>query len=130
MEKIRVDKWLHAVRIFKTRTPATEACDSGKVKINDATVKPARLISIGEKVTVRKGTINITLKVLKLIDKRVSATEAAKCYEDFTPTEEREKMKLPAAFHAFASRERGAGRPTKKDRRDIDQLNEAWWEEE
>jgi ribosome-associated heat shock protein Hsp15 len=128
---VRIDKWLHAVRLFKTRTIATEACDGSKVSVNNTTVKPARHILEGDIITMKKGGITFTYKVLKLIEKRVGAPQAVLCYEDLTPAEEKNKVVLPPAFYLYGERDKGDGRPTKKDRRDIDDLQKAkeeWWD--
>jgi ribosome-associated heat shock protein Hsp15 len=130
-DKVRIDKWLHAVRLYKSRTNATDACDGGKVKINGVAVKPSRLIEIGETIVLKKRSSTFTYKVLKLIEKRVGAPVAQLCYEDLTPIEEKQKQALPSAFIDFESRAKGEGRPTKKNRREIDFLKQAtehWWE--
>lgn len=130
MEKVRIDKWLWSVRIFKTRTLATNACKSGKVKISDKTIKPAYLLTRGETVQVRKDGFDLTFAVKDLINKRVSATLAAPCYENLTPPEELNKYKDWFVGKAAAERrEKGAGRPTKRERRDIDHFKEeSIWE--
>ncbi len=130
-DKVRIDKWLHAVRLYKSRTNATDACDGGKVKINGVAVKPSRLIEIGETIVLKKRSSTFTYKVLKLIEKRVGAPVAQLCYEDLTPIEEKQKQALPSAFIGFESRAKGEGRPTKRNRREIDLLKQAtedWWE--
>lgn len=132
LEKVRVDKWLHAVRLYKSRTNATDACDGGKVKINGIAVKPSRMIEAGETVVLKKRSSTFTYKVIKIIEKRVGAPIAQQCYEDLTPIEEKQKTVLPSAFVEFGARERGDGRPTKRDRRAIDNLKqnaENWWED-
>jgi ribosome-associated heat shock protein Hsp15 len=131
-EKVRIDKWLHAVRLYKSRTIATEACDGGKVKINGVAIKPSRLITTGEIVTLRKRSSLFTYEVLKTIEKRVGAAIAQECYRDLTPVEEKEKSLMPLAFIDFGTREQGDGRPTKKDRREIDDMKqnrEEWWQD-
>jgi ribosome-associated heat shock protein Hsp15 len=131
VEKIRIDKWLHAVRLYKSRTNATDACDGGKVKVNGSAVKPSRLIALGEAIVLRKRSSTFTYVVVKIIEKRVSAVIAKNCYNDLTPEAEKLKIDLPSAFIDFGARDRGEGRPTKKDRREIDDLKksrEDWWE--
>ena len=132
MDKIRVDKWLHAVRLYKSRTLATEACDAGKIKIAGKSIKPSRNIEIGEIITIKKNSATFTFKVLKLIEKRVNASIAETCFEDITPIEEKQSSNLPSAFvNDFGIRNKGDGRPTKKDRREIDELKENredWWQ--
>lgn len=124
VQKIRIDKWLWAVRIFKTRTKASKACDEGKVKILDEKIKSSYKLSINEIVNVRVNYQYRTFKVLKIIEKRVGAVLAAECFEDLTPPEELEKMNLKSVFLPSAFRKRGDGRPTKKDRREIDKHHE------
>lgn len=124
-KKVRIDKWLWSVRIFKTRTKASDACKSGKVKIGEANVKPSLLITGGETLLVRKEGFNLIFKVVSLIDKRVSATLAQPCYENLTPEEEMNKYKSWYVGKGSAERrEKGAGRPTKKERREIDDFKE------
>lgn len=121
MQKVRVDKWLWSVRIFKSRTMAANACKNGKVKIEGHTLKPSSFVQKGDVLIVRKDHFNFTFKVVELIEKRVSAKLAEPCYENLTPTEEMNKFKsffLGNAGQEF--REKGSGRPTKKERRVID----------
>lgn len=126
MEKVRIDKWLWSVRIFKSRTIATDACKAGRVKIAGEAVKPSYLLSRGEVVTVKKEGFNFQFQALDLIEKRVGAPLAVACYLDITPEEERNKYNawflngMPAA----EKREKGAGRPTKKERRELDDFKE------
>lgn len=123
LDKVRVDKWLWSVRVFKSRTMATDACKSGRVKINDKNAKPSTTIERGDLVSVRKEGFNLQFKVLDLIQKRVGAPIAQTCYENVTP--EAEMMKYKNWYVGKAqveSREKGAGRPTKRERRDIDQF--------
>ncbi|MBM3404034.1 MAG: RNA-binding S4 domain-containing protein [Bacteroidetes bacterium] len=119
--KLRIDKWLWAVRIFKTRSLAAEACHTGKVRIDDIEVKASRAVHPGEVITVKAGIIQKTYRVLGLLEKRVSAKLAAGYVEDLTPPEEYKKLELQRDS-AFILRDRGAGRPTKKERRIIDKL--------
>ena len=124
-KKVRVDKWLWSVRIFKTRTKATDACKSGKVKIEETNLKPSFLISGGETLSVKKDGFNLTFKVVSLIDKRVSATLAQPCYENLTPADELNKYKdWYIGKGAAERRDKGAGRPTKRERRDIDDFKD------
>ena len=123
LEKVRVDKWLWSVRIFKSRTIATDACKSGKVKIDDTTVKASQTIQRGDILEVRKDGFLFQYKVVGLIEKRVGAPIAQTCYEDLTPEEELNKYKEWFVGKAAAEkRERGAGRPTKRERREIEQF--------
>ncbi len=130
-KKVRIDKWLWSVRIFKTRTKATDACKSGKVKIDDKAVKPSLLITGGETLAVRKNGFNLSFKVVALIDRRVSATLAAPCYEDLTPEAELNKYRdWYIGKAAPERRDKGAGRPTKRERREIDSFKDLFFEEE
>ncbi len=125
MKKVRIDKWLWSVRIFKSRTISTAVVKGGGVKINDVKLKPSFLLEGGEIVQVRKEGFNLTFKVLKLIEKRVGAPIAVECYENLTPEEELNKFNewfVGKARPEF--REKGAGRPTKRERRDIDKFKE------
>ena len=121
MAKIRIDKWLWAVRIFKTRAISTDACNSGKVKIDGRSIKPSRSIKLNETITVQKGIIKFVYEVSGLIEKRVSAKIASDNVNDLTSTEEKFKMKAASA-QPVTTRDKGMGRPTKKDRRNIDKL--------
>ena len=121
VSKIRIDKWLWAVRIFKTRAIATAACNSGKVKIDGRSIKPSRAIKLDETITVQKGIIKFVYNVTGLIEKRVPAKIANENVNDLTPEEEKFKMKAASA-QPRATRDKGLGRPTKKDRRSIDKL--------
>ncbi|MEZ4918305.1 MAG: RNA-binding S4 domain-containing protein [Saprospiraceae bacterium] len=131
MKKVRVDKWLWSVRIFKSRTIATDACKSGKVRIGDDTLKPSQLIEEGQTITVRKNGFNLEFKVLQLLEKRVGAPIAVTCYEEVTPEAERNKYEswFLNAKRTSEMRERGSGRPTKKDRREIEEFKQ-WWDED
>ncbi len=119
LKKVRIDKWLWSVRIFKSRTAATKACDDGKVKLEGDSLKASKQIEADISLVVRVNHKVRTIKVLKLIEKRVGAAIAETCYEDLTPPEELEPVHR-SAFIQVGKRERGAGRPTKKERRQID----------
>jgi len=120
-KKIRIDKWLWTVRIFKSRTQATTACKSGRIKIGDKNLKPSYLITIGESIMVRKNGFNLEFVVKGILKSRVSATLAAPCYDNITPEEELNKYKSWFVGKAAAEqRTKGAGRPTKKERREIE----------
>ena len=121
MQKIRIDKWLWSVRIFKTRTLASNECRNSNVKLNDKKAKPSSLVSVGDELLVSKNGFNLHFKVIKLIEKRVSATLAEVCYENLTTEEEMNKFKdWYIGKGKTEKREPGTGRPTKKERRDID----------
>lgn len=115
----RVDKWLWSIRAFKTRTSAGDACSTGKVRVNGEPAKPATKVSIGDRVEARRGTRQLVYEVTAVIEKRVSAAAAAECYIDMSPVEETPD---PVFVVPGGTRERGAGRPTKRDRRIIDQF--------
>ncbi len=120
-KKVRIDKWLWSVRIFKSRTMASNACRSGKVKIGEKIIKPSTPIEVDQIISVRKNGFEFLFKSVKLISKRVSATLAQPCYEDLTPPEELNKYKDWYVGKANSEkRAKGLGRPTKRERRDID----------
>ncbi|MCF8228145.1 MAG: RNA-binding S4 domain-containing protein [Bacteroidales bacterium] len=121
MEGFRVDKWLWSVRIFKTRSQATDACRKGKVKIDEQEVKPSREVRIGDIIKTDLKIFEKTVEVKELLDKRVSAKLVDKYMNDLTPQEEYDKPKKMRETN-YEYRERGAGRPTKKERRMIDYL--------
>lgn len=125
LEKVRIDKWLWSVRIFKSRTLATDACKEGKVKVGTDKVKPSYMLTQGEVVQVHKEGFNLTYKVLGLLEKRVGAPIAQQCYENLTPEEELRKYDDWFIGKANAEvRERGSGRPTKKERREIEEFKQ------
>lgn len=117
----RIDKWLWAVRLFKTRTEAADACKGGKVKMSNETVKPSRELKVNELITVQQGILKRTVRVKALLEKRVGAKLVPAYMEDLTPEEEYEKQRVHNEMHALQGYE-GKGRPTKKDRRNIDRL--------
>lgn len=119
-EKLRIDKYLWSIRLFKTRSLATEACDSGKVKCNDMNVKPSKTVNIGETYEVKTVARRWTVKVTGLLHNRLAHTEAIKYYEDLTPPEELERMKFEASSFHTGKRLSKVGRPTKKQRRDLE----------
>ena len=121
LEKVRIDKWLWAVRIFKTRSLAAEACQKGHVKIGEMPVKPSRELKGGEVVKVRMAPIEREYRVKLLTDKRMSAQLSVDYVEDITPMETLDFLNSVKAY-GFEFRPRGAGRPTKRDRRMIDKL--------
>ncbi|MBR2936400.1 MAG: RNA-binding S4 domain-containing protein [Paludibacteraceae bacterium] len=121
MMEVRVDKYLWAMRIYKTRSIATDACKCGRVKMNGVELKPSRVFHIGDIFTVRKGPITYTYRILQLSANRLGAKMVADYMEDITPKEQLEILEL-ARFAAQSGRDRGTGRPTKKDRREIEQF--------
>jgi ribosome-associated heat shock protein Hsp15 len=120
-EGVRIDKWLWAVRVFKTRTLAADACRGGRVKIGDAQVKASRLVKPGEIVVVSLGQITRTLRIRALLKNRVAAKMVADWMEDLTPPEEYEKLNRDREG-VFGHRPKGVGRPTKRERRVIEIL--------
>lgn len=120
-EGVRIDKWLWAVRLFKTRGDVAEACRSNRVTVNGATVKPSREVRAGEVVAVRKMPVVYSFRILELVANRQPARNVPRYIEDVTPQSELDKLEMARAG-AFAVRDRGMGRPTKKERRDIEEL--------
>ena len=119
--EVRVDKYLWAMRIYKTRSIATDACKCGRVKMNGVEVKPSRVFHVGDVFTVRKGPITYTYRILQLWGNRLGAKMVPEYLQDITPKEQLELLEL-ARYAAQSGRDRGTGRPTKKDRRDIEQF--------
>ncbi len=117
--EVRIDKWLWAVRLYKTRTIAAEACRKGQVSLNGVNLKPSRMVKVGEVVSVRKAPITLSFKILQAIENRVSAKLVPEMLEDVTPPEQYELLEL-SKISGFVDRARGTGRPTKKERRDLD----------
>lgn len=126
LEKVRVDKWLWAVRIFKSRTLATSACKSNKVSIDGVPIKASYTVERGMTLEVKKEGYNMVYKIVDLLEKRVSAKLAEPCYENLTPKEELNKFKDWYLFNSgnLEVREKGLGRPTKRDRRNIDKFKD------
>jgi len=121
MDQIRIDKWLWAVRVFKTRTMAADACKAGKVKIEGQSVKPSREVKLDDVISIQLGAFIKTVRVIGIIKNRVSAKLAVNHIKDLTPAEEYERLKMMRELN-YENRERGTGRPTKKERRNIVQL--------
>ena len=121
MDELRLDKYLWSIRVYKTRTDATDACKGGKVRVNGSDIKPSKGVKIGDVITARKGAVVYTYKVLELIDKRQGAKLVPRYAENLTPQEELDKLRAPVETF-FLKRDRGAGRPTKKDRRQMEDL--------
>jgi ribosome-associated heat shock protein Hsp15 len=120
---LRIDKWLWTVRLFKTRSQAAEACRKGKVAIDGIPVKPSRIIREGDIISVRRAPSVFTYRVKALAGSRQSASQAVEFLEDLTPEEEKEKS-VHKNLLIFSRRDRGTGRPSKRDRRIIDRLKE------
>jgi ribosome-associated heat shock protein Hsp15 len=119
MNEVRIDKWMWATRIFKTRTIAVEACKKGRVMINNVTVKPSRMIKKNDVLQVRKPPIVYSFKVLELTDKRMGARLVENFLQNVTTADQLEILELQK-IEGFVNRARGTGRPTKKDRRDLE----------
>jgi ribosome-associated heat shock protein Hsp15 len=117
IEATRVDQWLWAVRLFRTRSLATAACKGGHVRVNGNPAKPATSVRVGDRVEARVGDRDRVLEVVRLIDKRVAAPLAAECLVDHSPPAPPREHVAP-----LFRRDRGAGRPTKKDRRSLDRM--------
>ena len=117
--KVRLDKYLWSIRVFKTRTQATEAIDKGRVKLKGDNVKASRNVVIGDVYDAKTEHKNWVIKVTKLLDGRVAYPEAISHYEDLTPVEELERVRQVAASFHTGKRLSKIGRPTKKDRRDL-----------
>ena len=122
-EQARIDKWLWAVRIYKTRSIAAEACKKGHVSIGDRTAKPAHNVRVGDIINVKKAPITYSFKVLKCAENRVGAKLVPELMENVTPQEQYEILEM-SRMSGFVDRARGTGRPTKKERRDLDQFVE------
>jgi ribosome-associated heat shock protein Hsp15 len=126
MSEARIDKWMWAARIFKTRTLAAEACKKGRVSINGAAAKASRTIKAGDVIGVRKSPITYSFKVVQAIEKRVGAKLLPQVMENVTPAEQYEILELSRAG-GFVDRAKGSGRPTKKERRTLDEFTDPEW---
>jgi ribosome-associated heat shock protein Hsp15 len=122
MSEVRIDKWMWATRIFKTRTIAVEACKKNRVMINNLAVKPSRMVKVGDIIQVRKPPVTYSFKVRDLTANRVGAKLVPDYLENITPPEQYEILELQK-INGFIDRARGTGRPTKKDRRDLDDFS-------
>ncbi len=118
-DEARIDKWLWAARIYKTRSIAADACKNGRVSVGGTTVKPSRSLKVGETVSVKKSPITYSFKVLKAIEQRVGAKLLPEVYENVTSAEQYELLEM-TKISGFVDRARGTGRPTKKERRSLD----------
>ncbi len=120
---MRIDRYLWAIRAYKTRSISAEACRAGKVQMDGQNVKPSRQVKVGDIITFRYGVMNKTIEVLELIPNRLKASLAVEKYKDLTPPEELERVEM---LHQMRNehRERGTGRPTKKERRQLDQIKQ------
>jgi ribosome-associated heat shock protein Hsp15 len=123
-EKLRLDKYLWSIRLFKTRSMAAAACDSGKVKFDDLQAKPSKHINVGDEYEVKTEAKRWKIKVTGLLHNRQAHSEAIKYYNDITPPEELERLQYQAASFHTGKRPSKIGRPTKKERRDLDEFME------
>lgn len=124
MEEVRIDKFLWSIHAYKTRSEATDACNGGKIRLNGADVKPSKAVHRGDTIVVRKGPVTYTYRVIELVDKRQGAKTVPQFVDNLTPQSEMDKLHAPVETF-FLKRDRGAGRPTKKDRRQMDSLWDA-----
>lgn len=129
MDSVRVDKFLWAIRAFKTRTEATDACKGNRVTVSGDAAKPSREVKAGDLIDVRKGAVKYTYKVVSPLEKRVGAKEVEKYAENITPESELSKLHAPVETF-FIRRDRGTGRPTKKERREMDSLYSSFFVDE
>ena len=121
MNEARIDKWLWAARIFKTRSIAADAIKNGRVSIQGMNVKPSRMVKVGEVISVRKPPVTYSFKILKTIEQRVGAKLIPEVYENVTPPDQYELLEMNR-ISGFVNRQRGTGRPTKKERRALDEF--------
>ena len=121
MNEVRIDKWMWAVRLFKTRSLAAEACKKGRVSIGGSNVKPSRTIRVGDVIEVRKPPVTFSFRVLDLTENRMGAPLVPRYMENVTPPEQYEILEMNR-ISGFVDRARGLGRPTKKERRDLEQF--------
>ena len=125
--EVRIDKWLWAVRIFKTRTIATDACKKGRVMLGDVPAKPARMIKVGDIVKVRKPPVTYSFKVLALTENRLGAKLVPEYMENVTPRSELELLEI-VKISGFIDRRKGLGRPTKREGRELSRFTEQAYE--
>lgn len=123
-EKLRIDKYLWSIRIFKTRAQASEACDKGRVRLNDTAVKASKNVTIGDTYSIKAEERKWMIQVVELLDHRVQYSEAVKYYIDLTPQEETEKLQIQSSSFHTGKRLSKIGRPTKKQRRDLDDFTD------
>jgi ribosome-associated heat shock protein Hsp15 len=122
-EKLRIDKYLWAIRLFKTRSQASDACEKGKVKNEMGQVKPSRSVHMNEEYEVKTEAKRWRIRVTGLLDHRIAYAEAVKYYDDITPAEEQQRVQFQAASFHTGKRLSKVGRPTKKQRRDLDGID-------
>jgi ribosome-associated heat shock protein Hsp15 len=124
MSEVRIDKWMWATRIFKTRTVASEACKKNRVSVGGVSVKPSRTIKTGDVISVRKPPVTYSFRVLNVTEKRMNAKLVPQYLENITPPEQYELLEMNK-ISGFVNRAKGLGRPTKKERRELDHLTDA-----
>lgn len=124
MDSVRIDKYLWAIRVYKTRSEASDACNGNKVQVNGVNAKASKAVKIGDVLTARKGLVQFQYKVLQLSENRMGAALVPDYAENLTPESELAKLHAPVESF-FVKRDRGTGRPTKKERRELDAL----WDE-
>lgn len=122
-DSVRIDKYLWAIRVFKTRTDAADACSGNKVRLDGCVAKPSKQVKVGNILEIHKGSVSFTYKVLKLTENRMGAALVPDFAENLTPESEIEKLRAPVETIVL-KRDKGAGRPTKKDRRQLDGMRE------
>ncbi len=125
----RVDKWLWAVRIFKTRSIATDAVKKGRVEVNDVLVKPSRMLKPGDVVKVRKSPVTYSFRVLQLVQNRLGAKLVPEYMENITPKSELDLLEM-VKISGFVDRRKGLGRPTKKEGRELEQFTSDLWSDD
>lgn len=125
-DKVRIDKWLWSVRLFKTRSLSAEACEKGKVSIADQHVKASRTVKVGDIIVIHRGPWHQTVKVVNVIERRIGAPLVKEYMEDITPEAELEKFRLYQLAQSSFYFKGGEGRPTKKERRDLDDYTSDW----
>ncbi len=132
--EVRIDKWLWAVRLFKTRSIAIDACKKGRITIKGVTIKPSRMIKVGDVIQVRRPPVTYSFEVLALTERRMGAKLVPEFMKNVTPQSEMDILELSKAS-GYVGRARGLGRPTKKDRRELEQFSEDYsffddWDED
>ncbi len=123
MDTIRLDKWLWTVRLFKTRSQATEACKGGKIKMSGVNAKPSKDIKVGDQIDIVHNGIRKSVRIKQIGNNRVGPKLVSELMDDLTPVEELEKLEMARKIN-YERRDRGIGRPSKKDRRNIDRLKD------
>ncbi len=126
-DKLRIDKFLWAIRIFKTRSVATDACKAGRIKLEGQSIKPSYVVKVGDIYHIQKDQQKKIVKVVELLERRLDAPSVQKYFEDLSPVEDTQKLHSVFTVPVL-KRDRGTGRPTKKERREIDDIQTSWEE--